>query len=154
MAEETHLVLRNDTAELLTATAALSSFCEQHGINEGAVFDLTLALEEIFTNIIRHGSEDRQPHETDLVIRKQDDWLTLRVADDGRPFDPSKAAPPDLGPPPEKRAVGGLGIHLLKSLTFQSRKWLATTCVRIAATCFNGAATFQSRKWRSPKRER
>ncbi len=117
MAEQTHLVLRNDMADLPAVTAALSSFCEQHGINEGAVFDLTLALEEIFTNITRHAYEDREPHEIDLVIRKQGDWLTLRVADDGRPFDPSKAAPPDLDLPPEKRAVGGLGIHLVKSLT-------------------------------------
>ena len=117
MAEQVHLVLQNNTADLATATAALSSFCEQHGINEGAVFDLTLALEEIFTNIIRHGYQDREPHEIDLVIRKQGDWLTLRVADDGQPFDPSKMASPNLHLPPEQRAVGGLGIHLVKSVT-------------------------------------
>ena len=117
MIEQIRLSLRNDTAELPAVTAALTSFCQQHGINEETVFDLTLALEEIFTNIIRHGYRDGEPHEIDLVIRKQDDLLTLRVADDGRPFDPSKAAPPDLGLPPEKRAVGGLGIHLVKSLT-------------------------------------
>ena len=116
MVEQTHLVLGNDTAELPAANAALRSFCQQHGISEDAVFDLTLALEEILTNIIRHGYDDEGVHEIDMVIRKQGDWLILRVADDGRPFDPSKVAPPDLHLPPEKRAVGGLGIHLVKSV--------------------------------------
>ncbi len=117
MEEQTYLVLRNDTAELPAVTAALSSFCQQHGINEGAVFDVTLALEEIFTNIVRHGYEDKEQHEIEVVIRKQGDWLTLRVADDGRAFDPSKAAQPDIELPVEQRQIGGLGIHLVKSVT-------------------------------------
>lgn len=117
MVEQTRLVLRNDTAELPTANAALTSFCEQHRVSEDAVFDLTIALEEILTNIIRHGYEDKGPHEIDVVIRKQGDLLTLQIADDGRPFDPSKAAPPNLDLPADQRAVGGLGIHLVRSLT-------------------------------------
>ena len=117
MVEQTRLVLRNDTAELPTANAALSSFCQRHGIDEDVVFDLTLALEEILTNIIRHGYDDGGVHDIDMVIRKQGDLLTLQIADDGRPFDPSTAAPPNLDLPTDQRPVGGLGIHLVKNLT-------------------------------------
>ena len=78
---------------------------------------MTLALEEILTNIIRHGYDDGGAHEIDMVIRKQGDLLTLQVAADGRPFDPSRGAPPNLDLPADQRAVGGLGIHLVKSLT-------------------------------------
>ena len=43
--------------------------------------------------------------------------LEATVSDDGVPFDPLAAVPPDLGVPVEHRKVGGLGIHLLRALT-------------------------------------
>jgi len=38
------------------------------------------------------------------------------VEDDGKPFDPLQAPPPDLSLPLERRPIGGLGIHLIRNL--------------------------------------
>jgi serine/threonine-protein kinase RsbW len=40
----------------------------------------------------------------------------VEVEDDGRPFDPLLVPPPDLTLPLERRPIGGLGIHLIRSL--------------------------------------
>jgi anti-sigma regulatory factor (Ser/Thr protein kinase) len=44
------------------------------------------------------------------------DTLTIQVADDGVPFNPVDAPPPDLDLPIEERPIGGLGIHIVRSL--------------------------------------
>ena len=41
----------------------------------------------------------------------------MRFRDDGVEFDPLSRADPDLDAPTEERGIGGLGIHLVKTLT-------------------------------------
>ena len=38
------------------------------------------------------------------------------LSDDARPFDPLNAPPPDLNSAIEDRRIGGLGVHLVKTL--------------------------------------
>jgi serine/threonine-protein kinase RsbW len=42
--------------------------------------------------------------------------LTATVSDDGRPFDPLSQPSPDIHAPLEDRTIGGLGIHLIRSM--------------------------------------
>ena len=42
--------------------------------------------------------------------------LTLRIRDDGIPFDPTKVKLPDVSQPAGERPVGGLGILLISKL--------------------------------------
>jgi len=49
-----------------------------------------------------------------IEVRNGD--LAATVSDDGAPFDPLSQPPPDIHAPAEDRKVGGLGIHLLRSL--------------------------------------
>ena len=116
MTAETRLVLRNDLAELPRANGALERFCKDNGVDDEALFDLTVAFEEIFTNIVRHAYDGDGRHEIDVVMGRRGDVLTLSIADDGRPFDPSSAPQPRLDVAAEQRAVGGLGIHLVRNL--------------------------------------
>ena len=43
--------------------------------------------------------------------------MELEIRDRGPAFDPLAAAPPDLSIPFSQRAIGGLGIHLARSVT-------------------------------------
>lgn len=78
---------------------------------------LELALEEVLTNIIRHaypsGGGDVRV-ELDL---QDDGSLRLLVEDSGIPFDMTAVKAPDLASPLDDRVVGGLGIHLVKSIS-------------------------------------
>lgn len=42
--------------------------------------------------------------------------LTVEIVDGGRPFDPTLSSAPDTDAPLDARPIGGLGIHLVKSL--------------------------------------
>ncbi len=77
---------------------------------------LNLVLEEAFTNIVNYGYDDDQTHEIDLKIAKHADRLVITITDDGVAYDPTLKADPDVSLPAEERAIGGLGIFLIKKM--------------------------------------
>jgi serine/threonine-protein kinase RsbW len=83
-------------------------------IPEGIVMDLRLAAEEVLTNLMKYGHDDAAEHWVRVRVARVDDEAILEFTDDGRPFDPLTAKPPDLTDP--ERSVGGLGIHLVRAL--------------------------------------
>lgn len=106
--------LTNQLSELGRLRAKVDGFAENLGLNAKQVFEMHLALEEIFTNIISHGFKDDAAHDIRFAIKKDRDALVIRVEDDGVPFNPVKAGKPDTRCPLEERKVGGLGVHLVR----------------------------------------
>ena len=47
--------------------------------------------------------------------------LRISFVDDGQPFDPLAFRGPDLEEAAEERGIGGLGIHIVRSLVDQAR---------------------------------
>jgi serine/threonine-protein kinase RsbW len=78
--------------------------------------DLALVLEEVLTNVIRHGYGAEAAGPIELSAEISDGRLRLEVRDQARAFDPFSAAPPDLEAGVEDRPVGGLGIFLVRRL--------------------------------------
>jgi serine/threonine-protein kinase RsbW len=76
---------------------------------------LELVLEEGALNIISHAYPDRTG-EIEITLIALGAGLLLRLEDGGIPFDPVSAPVPDLGTAMEERPIGGLGIHLMKSI--------------------------------------
>ena len=85
---------------------------------DSLVFKVNLVLEEVGINILSYGGETGGPWpEFEIVIASEDDSLTIEVSDEGRPFDPFNDAPkPSIDAAIEDRNVGGLGIHLVKTM--------------------------------------
>jgi anti-sigma regulatory factor (Ser/Thr protein kinase) len=84
------------------------------GLDEAAIYRLSLAVDEIATNIVLYGYEAAGRH-GDLIIwaETNDKHLTVYLEDTGKPFDPRHAPrPADLDRPLEERQDGGLGIFL------------------------------------------
>lgn len=109
-------LLRNDLAELQWLNQLVSDFAEHHGLPSELVFRLTLVLEEIITNVISYGYEDAMEHEISVRLSWEDPDMKIEVEDDGRPFNPLEAPPPDMVKPLAERPVGGLGIHLVREM--------------------------------------
>lgn len=100
---------------------AVARFCSGHDIRPDAAFKIDLALEEVFTNIVRHGYGDGRPHEIAVRIERLRGRVRIQVDDDGRPFDPLRAPEADVAAPLDERHPGGLGIHLVRRLLDQVR---------------------------------
>lgn len=95
---------------------------QQGGATGDALHDLRLAIEEACVNVVRHAYRDAPaPGELHLTIERStlDHRPALRATlfDAGQPFDPLARAAPDLSAAAEDRAIGGLGVHLIRSLT-------------------------------------
>lgn len=78
--------------------------------------DILVAVDELVSNVLNH-REGRDRPRVDLRLERRDGGvLGLEIVDDGREFDPFSLPAPDLAAPLEARRVGGLGIHLARSL--------------------------------------
>jgi serine/threonine-protein kinase RsbW len=121
MQKETHLTLTNDLRDLVRVNAAANEFLERCGIAPAATYATSLALEEVLSNVIRHGYEDAGRHVISVSLRVGEAGVELQVVDDGRAFDPLSAPQVDLDAPLEERAVGGLGLHLLRGMASDVR---------------------------------
>ncbi len=86
------------------------------GLAQKTIFAITLAIEELFTNIISYGFKDDHEHVIGITLNQEDRVLVIRIEDDGVPFNPEKARGPDTDCPLEKSKIGGLGIHLAKKM--------------------------------------
>ena len=106
-----------DAAALAPLQSFLSDFWSREQIPDSVRFPFELALEEIFINVVMHGSDDR--HDAvwmEVTLRHEGSWLDMVLRDNGNAFDPLAAPPPDLDAPMEDRPIGGLGIHLIRTL--------------------------------------
>ncbi len=72
---------------------------------------LMIAFDELLSNIVNHGGGT-----IDLRISLAGPVLVATIADDGPPFDPLARAAPDTDLGIDERAVGGLGIHLVREM--------------------------------------
>ena len=107
--------------ELGRLSAAVEALGRQDHWSSSLIFQVNLVLEELGLNIINHGHDDGL-HEINIVLTSEAQVLTIEITDDGKPFDPLKDAPaPDLATTLEDRPVGGLGIHLVRTMMDKMR---------------------------------
>lgn len=95
--------------------------CRKAGLDDGATFEVHLAVEEICVNTIRHGFGDGTPGTIEIGARKGERGLEIIIADDAPTFAPTEAPPPDFESPWEERPIGGLGWHLAQSVMDEIR---------------------------------
>jgi phosphoserine phosphatase RsbU/P len=116
MSDTLEIKLNNQLSELDRFSQTLSEFGQRHGLPSKVIHDLNLALEEILTNIISYGYTDNREHEIRVSLVAQPGEVSAEVQDDGQPFNPLGAPEPDTTKPLEERAIGGLGIYLVRKL--------------------------------------
>jgi anti-sigma regulatory factor (Ser/Thr protein kinase) len=121
MHEELHLTIRNDLGELARVNDLVSELLERCGIAPEVLYATQLVLEEVLSNVIRHGCQDGEPHGIALTLSVGESAVELGVVDDGREFDPTIAESPRLDLPLEDWRVGGLGIHLVRAYAREMR---------------------------------
>lgn len=114
--------LQNDLAEVTRLAGEVEQFAAAHGVSDGTVFAVNLALEELVTNTISYGYPNGGRHVIHLRLDLEGEQLRIAIADDGRAFNPlDKEEPDHLDAAVEDRPIGGLGIHLVRKLMDEVR---------------------------------
>jgi len=107
----------NSRDAIAPASAQAEGWLQPYQPSPQAVNLALLAIEELLTNCIEYGYDDANEHTIIIVLSIHDQDLTITVIDDGHPFDPLTAPPPDFSLPVQDRPIGGLGIHMLRHLS-------------------------------------
>ena len=108
--------LKSSLSELDNLCLNLETLGEKIGLSKKLVFEINLALDELFTNIISYGFSDEEEHTIKVTITPQNDEICLCIEDDGIPFNPTEFDAPDVACSVENCKVGGLGIHIIRKL--------------------------------------
>jgi anti-sigma regulatory factor (Ser/Thr protein kinase) len=109
--------LSNKLTELEKLMGGVTAWCQQHSISEETVYEVNLIVDEVVSNIIRHGFNDDKEHTIKFGLSLENDDLVMKVEDEGLHFNPLIIPPPDISRPMQERQPGGLGIFIVKKLT-------------------------------------
>ncbi|MCB2144866.1 MAG: SpoIIE family protein phosphatase [Deltaproteobacteria bacterium] len=113
------MVLRNDIREMSRIIDAITRIADSVDCPPVVVHDVTLAMEEIFSNIVFYGFGDDLDHNITLHLVIEGDALILTLQDEGIPFNPLNVRIGRRDKPLEERDKGGMGITLAKNLMDQ-----------------------------------
>ena len=108
--------LKNDLSELETLFKHLNKFGQATGLSEACVTDINICLDELFTNIVSYGYGDDLEHIVRFAMNLDDHMLTLKIEDDGIPFNPLQKKDPEIPDDLIDVRIGGLGIHIVRKL--------------------------------------
>ena len=67
-------------------------------------------------NVISYGGDGTHKLNISMHLSQQDDLVSMEISDDGIPYDPLTAPPPDLESELDDRPIGGLGVFLVREL--------------------------------------
>jgi serine/threonine-protein kinase RsbW len=98
------------------AECALLAFAKASGLPQDAIWRLEVALDEVLSNVVRHGSAAGKVGLIAVDLQVEGSRIEVVVTDDAPAFNPLEAQTPDASVPLEERPLGGLGIALVKAL--------------------------------------
>ena len=103
-------------AGVASVASAFDNFCRRNGLPPSVVQASQIALDEVLSNVVKSGFAPDDPRLMDASFGLTDGLLEMVVSYNGIAFDPLSRDDPDTGAALEDRAVGGLGIYLVKRL--------------------------------------
>lgn len=87
-----------------------------HGLSDEVAFRLDVCLAEAVSNVIAYAFADPRGRSVTVEADLRQGLLRVAVEDDGDPFDPLTFAAPSLPASLEEAPIGGLGIHLIRTM--------------------------------------
>jgi anti-sigma regulatory factor (Ser/Thr protein kinase) len=109
-------VVPNDLHAIPRVLEEIAAFFSQHSMPQEDIEGIDVAIDEILTNAIGYAFTDGRAHELYIHLAAEAAELVIEIHDDGAPFDPLGASPPDLSDDIELRQIGGLGIHFVSTV--------------------------------------
>ena len=102
------------TAENLgKVTEFVDDILEENGCSFKEQTKIDLSLEEMFINIANYAYPDKTG-EAEVSVTAENGEVSITLKDSGIPYNPLERDDPDISLSAEERAIGGLGIFLVK----------------------------------------
>jgi anti-sigma regulatory factor (Ser/Thr protein kinase) len=114
--KERRITVPSDATQLPVLTRFLQEFWAGAGLPPASAPAFELALEEVFMNVVLHGSPAGSVPLVEVSLTLSCSALTMTIADDGPQFDPLSLPAPDLTASLAQRRVGGHGVSLVRQM--------------------------------------
>jgi acetyl-CoA synthetase len=92
MSNDHRLQLINQISEIERLGQETAEYGRLHGLSKNVVYAATLALEELFINIISYAYHDDRQHTIAVCFSLSDKKLTITLTDDGKEFNPTSVS--------------------------------------------------------------
>ncbi len=121
MSAKLSLSIETRLEELDRLAASVEDFAREQDWPLDLTFQVNLILEELWLNVVNHGHENGE-HVVEIELTSEAESLTIEITDDGKPFNPLENAPiPDVTAALGDRSIGGLGVHLVRTMMDEMR---------------------------------
>ena len=110
------LTLANDLRQVSLLTGFVDRVREEYDLTPALAARINLALEEAVCNVIMYAYPEGTAGTMDLEAVREGNQLRFTLVDRGKAFDPTAAPEANLSASLEDRPIGGLGIHLVRSI--------------------------------------
>ncbi len=116
-----HVSLPAKLTEVRNLSSAVEEFGDANHLPLPTVFVINLALDELITNAVTHGTFEVPDPTIDVHLKAERNIVTLTIEDNGSPFDPTSAESADVDTTSslDDRSVGGLGLHLVRTFAHE-----------------------------------
>jgi serine/threonine-protein kinase RsbW len=94
----------------------VSKCAEDLGLNSEKITDIGVATEEALVNICNYAYQGKTGEVRVSCMLDDENRFIIEIEDRGIPFDVKVLDDPDLTPDINERAVGGLGVFIIKEL--------------------------------------
>jgi sigma-B regulation protein RsbU (phosphoserine phosphatase) len=108
------LILPCDVNEITRLVEMVEEVCGEVGLPPSATMQVNLALEEAVVNVMNYAYPLGKDGDVTIEAEANTERIKFVVSDSGQPFDPTIKEEVDIAQPLEERAIGGLGIHLIR----------------------------------------
>ncbi len=133
----------------LPSLARFREFVDRRAAAAGAgpelLLRIELVLEELLVNHVLHAYGPGEGDSEVACFCRAPRYFCLEVVDEAAPFDPLGYPAPDLALAPGDRPIGGLGIHMVRSLADEI-SYRREAGKNVVTACFALAPPGQSRQ--------
>ena len=105
-----------DLSEIALLADKMMEFGAENAIPESLIRKINLAIDELLTNTIVHGVNGAHSPSIDVRAKRLDAGIEIVIEDDAPAFNPLEQDAPNIEATLEDRPIGGLGIHIVRSL--------------------------------------
>lgn len=120
MAEENKILRRLSVKSSTDNLSEVRAFIEMEtgkcGFDEKAIREITLAVDEACTNVIKHAYKNLPGGMIHIRLKFWKGRLEISITDFGGSFNPNLVPEPDLMENYRRKKSGGMGIFLMKKL--------------------------------------
>ena len=110
------VTLPNDVQRIPQLTTFIEEVCQVAGCDDKQLHQVNLAVEEAVVNVMNYAYPQGEQGNINVEAQADEQVLRFAITDNGIPFNPTASDDVDVTLSAEDRPIGGLGIHLVRSM--------------------------------------